>query len=90
MLETSINSCFLEDFLLYITDKENSFLHNGMSSFKCLTGGEQSRLQHFFNARDFVNIPRHQEIKKQILSIAEEEMVKRRAFLWAQNRKGVP
>ncbi|KAI0211883.1 hypothetical protein LSAT2_003250 [Lamellibrachia satsuma] len=73
-----------------VTDRENSLLRNAMNSFNCLTVGEQSRLQHFFNARDFFNIPRHQEIKKQIISIAEEELMKRRVFLCAQVRKGVP
>ena len=91
IFETDVaEECLLEDFLLYITDRENSLLRKAMGSFACLTEGEQNRLQHFFTAHNYFDFLRCQEIKDQILAIAEEELVKRPAFLCAQIRKGIP
>ena len=91
IFETDVaEECLLEDFLLYITDRENALLRKAMGSFACLTEGEQNRLQHFFTAHKYFDFPRRHEIKDQILAIAEEELVKRPAFLCAQIRKGIP
>ena len=84
------DDCLLDDFLLFVTPREKALLVKAMSDFSSLTDDESDRLQDFYIAHGFQGIPRGPEIKEQILTIANHDLVEKPAVLISKMRQGIP
>ena len=84
------DECLLEDFLLFVTTREKTLLTKAMTDFDGLTKEEFDRLQNFYTAHGFNNIPKAPEIKEQILAIAHHVFVEKPAPLISKMRQGIP
>ena len=79
-----------EDFLLFVTERERSLIKKSMRDFTSLSEDERERLMSFFTAYSFHDVPREGELKEQILSIAEEQLVTKPAPLVKNMAEGIP
>jgi hypothetical protein len=82
--------CLLEDFLQFVTDREQKLLCKAMADFNGLSTNEMDRLVSFFQAHRYLDIPRVGQIRNQLLTIAEQVMVQVPAPLCKQIRRGIP
>ena len=84
------DECLLEDFLLFVTSREKTLLTKAMTDFDGLTKEEFDRLQNFYTAYAFNNIPKALEIKEQVLAIAHHVFLDKPALLVSKMRQGIP
>ena len=91
IFDSDVNEqCLLEDFLQYVTEREKKLLLKGMSNFQFLNAQERERLRVFLSAASFFDLPRADKLKEQIISIADQELLKKPAALCSLMRKGIP
>ena len=84
------DDCLLEDFLLFVTEREKRLLKKAIEVFSSLTSNDLDRLNSFFTLCRYLDVPRKDSIQEQILPIADQELVKKPAPLCTLIRRGIP
>ena len=84
------DECLMDDFLLFVTSRERALLTKAMCDFSGLTVAEADRLQNFYMAHGFNNIPKAPEVRDQILAIAHQDLVEKPGSLVSKMRQGIP
>lgn len=79
-----------EDFLMFITAGERELLQKAEKSFSTLKPFEETLLNEFFNAYDYLDLPKESEISDQILSIAENCLITQSINFIKAIKQGIP
>ncbi|CAH1113826.1 unnamed protein product [Psylliodes chrysocephalus] len=80
----------LQDFLLLITTAERRLLHKALYKFDELSSFERNRLISFYSANALYDLPKAEEIKEQVLAIAEKLLIDQPKPLYKELQKGLP
>ena len=75
---------------LFVTSHEKSLLQKALSTFDQLTEEERDRLQNFYSAFGLFDVPREDEIREQLMAIANREFLDIPGPLINLMRRGIP
>lgn len=80
----------LNDFLSVSTEEERGIIKMGLTNFYGLNKNQLEFLQTFFTSNDLYEVPKKNDFREQILTIAEDVLVEKPRELILAMRNGIP